>query len=155
DPKDPEKIHFLKQLNGKGASEYNGDIREAHDNISIKQDGAVDNSKENVLDKSNLNMKTADVSSVLSMLSDKNGWAANIEYNSYFLTQEAVEMYLEKMESYGGIIASNFSGDPHGTAIKEVKLFIEEKLGSISDEIRNEPLRKRDAFSPSQLKKFL
>jgi hypothetical protein len=89
-------------------------------NISDMQSAAVDNAKNQTLDKINLNMTTFPAAIALNQLSDKKGNNLHIQYTTRFFPQRIIMDFVEEMSNLSDSTTDEFYGNPFETAMVNV-----------------------------------
>ena len=75
-------------------------------NVIIQQSGAVDNAKDPVLFKNNMNIKTFGLSALISAMADSNNRGVSLETNTRFLRQPAIVMLTDLLRSSDSTVIS-------------------------------------------------
>lgn len=88
--------------------------------ISDIQSAAVDNAKEQRLDKVNLNSYTFAAANALAQLEDKNGKNLDIKYVTRLLSQKIIQDYVKEAESLDDSTVEDFVADKKEEAFNRV-----------------------------------
>ena len=107
----------LTKLSGKGANP----IADKAAVISDMQSAAVDNAKEQTLDKLNLNDYTFKVANAMAQLEDKNGKNLTIQHISRLLSQQIILDYVKEVEKLSDSTIDNFIINKEEEAMRIVK----------------------------------
>ena len=119
----------LTHLSGTGTSQYDGQRRTKQQNISIKQNAALDNGVDNILGALNLNLLTAGPSVILSMLQDANNNGLDVSYDRMFV-QESIRMFVHQFQYNRGALSTEYYRNVKQNSLDQV----EQKLKDRYDE---------------------
>ncbi|KKM81324.1 hypothetical protein LCGC14_1330960, partial [marine sediment metagenome] len=123
----------LTHLSGTGTSQYNGQTRTKQQNISIKQNAALDNGVDNILGALNLNLLTAGSSVILSMLQDTNNNGLDVSYDRMFV-QESIRMFVHQFQYNRGALSTEYYRNVKQNSLDQV----EQKLKDRYDELHKD-----------------
>ena len=107
----------LTKLSGKGTNP----IADKAAVISDMQSAAVDNAKEQTLDKLNLNDYTFGVANAMAQLEDKNGKNLTIQHISRLLSQQIILDYVKEVEKLSDSTIDNFITNKEEEAMRIVR----------------------------------
>ena len=125
----------LTHLSGYGVSYYKGDatkMRSKADNLVVQQNENVDNAKNQVVGKVNLNDITSAASYAISRLQTEDtgkpgqegfepGQALDLEYNAKLLAQPIIREFVAEMGKRGDSMSMKSSADPKADVFAELQ----------------------------------
>lgn len=122
----------LTELSGKGTNS----IADKAAVISDMQSAAVDNAKEQTLDKLNLNDYTFGVANAMAQLEDNNGKNLTIQHISRLLSQQIILDYVKEVEKLSDSTIDNFITNKEEEAMRIVKEKYEKNATTISKDFK-------------------
>jgi len=155
---DDGNILRLGKLSGRGESFFKGERRTGLKNIITLQSGAVDNAKNPVLSKNNLNYNTFSASLALTVLTTDDGKGLDLRYTSYFLNQPIILEFLREYEKNTNSIGESFISSATGRNIT-YEYLVDRYSSKIRDTYPDWDITKLDVYSsgftPKQLLSFM
>ena len=115
-------------------------------NLIIQQSGAVDSAKTPVLDMNNLNIHTFNASIAISLLQDSKDRALNLEYNSFFLSQEIIRDYVEEIANLSDTLNEVYVSDRKLEVSLRLIDKYKKRIGGVSIDTKGK------SFNPKSLK---
>jgi hypothetical protein len=110
----------LGQISGIGKTSRNGVVKTKAQVISFLQSAAVDNAKEQVLDKLNLNVNTVNAAMALAMMEDSKGVSVDEVTIGLFTAQDILIEVSNEMYITSDSLEENFTADRKQEAINKI-----------------------------------
>ena len=155
---DDGTVIWLNRLSGTGNASYDGEARSKEKNIIAQENAALDNAKENISNKLNINIITAGVSGMMTLLANPAGKTLNLSYNGRLLMQEAVRLFVDEYQTLTAISNTEFSPlSRDEAAFEKVRNRLINRARKIDPDFQpksytdEEGLTFDHAFSPAQL----
>jgi hypothetical protein len=139
------KVIELHKLSGTAKSYYRGLVRSKHDNLVIQNNAYLDNAKERIIDRLNMNDSTWPASQAISQLEgvvDGEAVALDVSFNAMLLTQEIIFDYAREMSAMHDTTVQDFDTNAKQTIIDKLTakyLSLYQQAGGTESELSLKP----------------